>query len=107
MKLVCLHLDDTVVIPRSRLTGGGAPLSETRDSSFHVDDGWDIRECLPGIFTITNGHMSDVVTIGGYGYSYVRATEALTPEPDDNLGMMRAQGEMPAHAGNKHRGRKR
>ncbi len=88
MKLVCLHLDDTVVIPRSRLTGGGAPLSETRDSSFHMDDGWDIRETLPGIFTITNGHMADVVTIGGYGYSFCRAPEELSAVEDQPVSIL-------------------
>jgi hypothetical protein len=87
MKLVCLHLDDAVVIPRSKLTGGGSPLTDTRDSSFHIDDGWDIRETLPGIFVITNGLMAESVTIGGYGYSFCRATETLAedalsaPEP--------------------------
>lgn len=73
MKLVCLHLDDSVVVPRSKSMGDGLPLVDTRDSSFHMDDGWDIREVLPGTFVITNDHMAESVTIGGYGYSYVSA----------------------------------
>lgn len=81
MKLTCLYLDDSVVIPRSKNMGSGMPLHDTRDSSFHVNDGWDIRETLPGTFTITNEHMDGIVTVGGYGYSYERAPEDLPTSP--------------------------
>lgn len=81
MKLRCLYLDDAVVIPRSKDQGSGIPLTDTRDSSFHVDDGWDIRETLPGVFSITNAAMGErIVTIGGYGYSYERAEAEVVEE---------------------------
>jgi hypothetical protein len=76
-KLRRLHLDDTVCVPQSKAMGDG-PLHDTRDSCFHVNDGWDIRETLPGVFTITNDLMgARSVTIGGYGYSYEREAEQL------------------------------
>lgn len=80
-KLRSLYLDDTVCIPQSKTVGDG-PLHDTRDSAFHVNDGWDIRETMPGIFVITNDLMGDrSVTLGGYGYSYERAAERLAKEP--------------------------
>lgn len=76
-KLRSLYLDDTVCIPQSKTVGDG-PLHDTRDSCFHVNDGWDIRETLPGVFTITNELMAErIVTIGGYGYSFEREPERL------------------------------
>lgn len=71
-KLASLWLDDTVVIPFGKDNGSGLPRTHVRDSSFQAEDGWDIRETLPGVFSITRDGMAEVVTIGGYGYSYVR-----------------------------------
>lgn len=80
MKLRSLYLDDTVCIPQSKSVGDG-PLHDTRDAAFHVDDGWDIRETLTGVFTITNDAMGErIVTIGGYGYSYEREPEQLASD---------------------------
>lgn len=80
MKLRSLYLDDTVCIPQSKTVGDG-PLHDTRDSCFHVNDGWDIRETLPGVFTITNELMVDrIVTIGGYGYSFERESVGIVEE---------------------------
>lgn len=85
MKLRSLHLDDTVCIPQSKTVGDG-PLHDTRDSCFHIADGWDIRETLPGVFTVTNDLMvGRIVTIGGYGYSYEREPVAEASEMPPGL----------------------
>lgn len=82
MKLASLYLDDTVVIHLGKDVGGGLPRQHVRDSSFQEADGWDIRETLPGTFSICREGMPKPVTIGGYGYSYVRADDpAPPPEP--------------------------
>jgi hypothetical protein len=77
MKLASLYLDDMVVIPSSRSIGAGVPFADERSSSFHASDGWDIRETLPGTFSISREGMAHAVVVGGYGYSYVRAEEPV------------------------------
>jgi len=70
MRLKSLCFDDIVVIDGPITVAGGPP--GIREQRFHIDDGWDIRETLPGIFTLCRDDMTEPVTIGGYGYSYVR-----------------------------------
>lgn len=71
MKIAVLNLDDHVVIPGGRILGGES-FGELRADVFRAVDGWDIRETLPGIFSISAAHLTEPVTIGGYGYSYTR-----------------------------------
>lgn len=74
-KLASLWLDDIVVVPAGMETGIGQPRVDYRDTSFHASEGWDIRETLPGVFSLLREGMPAPVTVGGYGYSYVRAEE--------------------------------
>lgn len=80
MKIVSLHLDDMVVISLGKSVGTDQARVDLRDSSFHAADGWDIRETLPGVFSLVCEGMPEPVTVGGYGYSYVRANEPMTSE---------------------------
>ncbi len=82
MKLARLTLDDIVVIPDGRDCGGGMRNVDLRESSFRAEDGWDIRQTLPGEFTVYREGMAEPITIGGYGYTYKRMPpEAPAPEP--------------------------
>jgi hypothetical protein len=81
MKLRSLRLDDMIVIPFGKSAGEGLPRVDLYEQSFHESEGWDISETLPGIFVLTRDDMDDSVTIGGFGYVYTRAKEALAPEP--------------------------
>jgi hypothetical protein len=74
--IAILHLDDHVVIPMGRKLGEDT-LGELRSSSFMASDGWEIRETLPGVFSLTSAWLPEPVTIGGYGYSYT--TMAVQP----------------------------
>lgn len=69
MNLRELHLFDLVVIPGAIDVSGGT--SQKREQSFHVDEGWDLRELLPGVFSVSREDMPHAVTVGGVGYSYV------------------------------------
>lgn len=86
-KLSALYLDDIVVIPAGKDMGAGQARTDLRDSSFHESEGWDIRETLPGVFSVLCDGMPSPVAIGGYGYSYVRAVEA--PPPPEPKGKKR------------------
>jgi hypothetical protein len=75
-----------VVIPLGKSMGGGLPRVDLRDQSFHLAEGWDIREILPGtgVFSLLCEGMDGPVTVGGYGYSYVCAPEPVVldePKP--------------------------
>lgn len=70
-----LHLDAVAVIPGAIDVSGGT--AQKREQSFHADEGWDLREVLPGVFSISRADMPYAVTLGGYGYSYV----AMPPTP--------------------------
>ncbi len=74
--LASLWLDDLVVV-RNGGQSGPETYVDVRDSSFHREDGWDIRETLPGVFSLHREGMASPVTVGGYGYSYT-----TTPEPE-------------------------
>lgn len=69
MNLRELHLDAVAVIPGAVDIAGGT--AQKREQSFHVDEGWDLREVLPGVFSISRADMPHAVTVGGCGYSYV------------------------------------
>lgn len=81
MRLASLWLDDIVVVADGRELGGDHR-SDLRDASFHASEGWEIRETLPGVFSLQREGMSEPVTIGGYGYSYVRAPASKVDEPE-------------------------
>lgn len=92
MKLARLDLDAVVCIHLGKSLGGaGEARHDVRDSTFTAADGWDIRETLPGVFSLHREGMPEVVTLGGYGYSYVRV--ALPPEPEDVSHGHDAQGD--------------
>lgn len=80
MKIASLYLDDMVVIPLGKSVGTDQPRVDLRDASFHAADGWDIRETLPGVFSLVCEGMTEPVVLGGYGYTYVRAHEPLTSD---------------------------
>ncbi len=83
MKIAILNLDDTVVIPAGKQLGEDH-FVDLRDSVFRAVDGWDIRETLPGTFSLSAPWMPHSVTVGGYGYSYVRETiEPVDTESPD------------------------
>lgn len=71
MRIASLHLDDMVTVPGGKLMGEGL-IGDLRESTFRSADGWDIRETLPGVFSLSSEWAPEPVTIGGYGYSYVR-----------------------------------
>lgn len=78
MRIREIHFDDVVAVPGHVQISGG--ISTARETAFHVDDGWDIREVLPGVFSLCHTNMSAPVTVGGYGYSFVPCEEATAPE---------------------------
>jgi hypothetical protein len=81
MKIRAITFDDVIVVHGHVPVSGGP--STSREQAFHEDDGWDIRETLPGTFTLCHETMSEPITIGGYGYSYVRsASQEAIAEPD-------------------------
>lgn len=77
MKLRELHLDIAVVVPGAKNIAGG--VNRITEQAFHVEDGWDLRETLPGVFSISREDMAEPVTVGGYGYTYVRMPEEAAP----------------------------
>lgn len=79
MKLASLHIDRVLVIPGAAYQSGGP--SVVREQSFTAEDGWDLREVLPGIFSIHGHGMREPAQIGGVGYSFVRAKD-LSVEHD-------------------------
>lgn len=80
MSIATLHLDDLVVIPGGKVLGS-EHIVDLRSSSFLAADGWDIRETLPGVFSLNAEWLAAPVTVGGYGYSYTRASvEAVDTE---------------------------
>ncbi len=77
--ITSVYFDDQVVVDGGRDVGEGKR-GQLREFSFHRRDGWDIREALPGVFTLFTDGMEHPVTVGGYGYSCVRVTVA-DPHP--------------------------
>jgi hypothetical protein len=73
-----VHFSGAVTIPGGADYGAGAPRGDLRDQSFAAADGWDIREVLPGVFSLHRAGMPEPCTVGGYGYSVVTA-----PNPAD------------------------
>lgn len=73
-----LHLDCAIVIPGAKNIAGG--VNRITEQAFHIEDGWDVRETLPGVFSISRDDMAEAVTVGGYGYTYVRAEPETVPE---------------------------
>lgn len=71
MRIAILHLDDHVAIPGGRQLG--STCDTLRADLFSAADGWDIRETLPGTFSLSAPWMPHSVTVGGYGYTYTRA----------------------------------
>ena len=84
--ITALHLDDYVVVPGGKDLGSGVGRQDLRQTSFARDDGWDIREVLPGVFSVYQAGMLAPVTIGGYGYSYASASEAAPSAGDPVTG---------------------
>lgn len=80
--ITALYLDDYVVVPASKNIGSGSALVETRSPVFERADGWDIREVLPGVFSLYREGMAGPVEVGGYGYSVVRVTVDEAPTPN-------------------------
>jgi hypothetical protein len=78
MKVVRLQLEKPVAIPGWTPIAGGADSSEM---TFHAADGWDIRETLPGVFSIWREGMDSPVTVGNYGYSYTQERDS-EPYPE-------------------------
>lgn len=79
MKIASIYFDDIIVIPQGIQLGPTQPFTTLREQSFHAAEGWDIRETLPGTFSMLREGMSGPVTVGGYGYSYVREAEPEKP----------------------------
>lgn len=76
-----VHFSGAVSIPKGANYGEGVPRGTLRDTSFTRADGWDIREVLPGVFSLSCEGMPAPVTVGGYGYSVVLEPEPIIPEP--------------------------
>lgn len=72
-----VNFDGAVVIPGGADYGAGAPRGDLRDQSFDAADGWDIREVLPGVFSLNREGMPAPVTVGGYPYSVVRGPDPV------------------------------
>lgn len=87
-----VHFDGAVTVPGGANYGEGAPRGDLRDQSFAAADGWDIREVLPGVFSLSREGMSEPVTVGGYGYSYITAP---TPEAGVSGDESDARGQVP------------
>ncbi len=83
--ITALFLDCMVVIPQGKNVGGGMKRTELREQNFRSEEGWDIRETLPGVFSLNREGMDSPCTIGGYGYNYVqhipKVEEAPAEEP--------------------------
>jgi len=79
MMIAHLYFDDIVVITRGRTSGNGMPRGDARETSYHAPE-WEIREVLPGVFSLWTEGMEVPQTVGGYGYSY--SPQATTPEPE-------------------------
>lgn len=83
MKLASVYFDDIVVIPGGKDNGSGEGLQPLRESSFHAADGWSITMLTApaGVsFSLFREGMPAPVTVGGYGFSYVAASEEPAPE---------------------------
>jgi len=70
MKLAKLTFDDTVTIYLGKDVGGGDAHQDLRYSSFRADDGWELDELAPGVFSVFRDGMTRPTMLGGYGYSY-------------------------------------
>lgn len=79
MRIREVHFDDVVSIPGHTQIAGGT--TTTRETTFHADDGWEIRETLPGVFSLLHSSMTEPVTVGGYGYSFVPISPLDEPAP--------------------------
>lgn len=78
MKLRSLHLDAFVPIPGYAAVEGSPKLERAKD--FSVEDGWEILEVIPGVFSLLHESMTAPVVLGGYGYSYARSLKPETFE---------------------------
>lgn len=79
MKIASLYLNGHIVVPEGQQLGPTQAYTTLREQSFHSHEGWDIRETLPGVFSLHHEGMSAPVTVGGYGYSYVAAPPHAEP----------------------------
>ncbi len=82
--ITAVYFDAQIVVPQGKSNGEGLPRVDLRETSFHASDGWDIRETLPGVFSLHIEGMTSPCTVGGYGYSYVQKHEEPPPPVEES-----------------------
>lgn len=77
-----IYFDDMITVPRGRATGPDARAT-LQEQSFNAADGWQIIELSEGVFSLYVDGMTGPVTVGGYGYTYVRQADHIEAEAEE------------------------